>query len=252
MTTLKSEAFKKVSICTPTKDRSSFIPILAECIKNQSYPKHLIEWIIVDDSKQPIKPLIDSLRLELKVNYKYLSKATPIGNKRNICNELATGDIIINMDDDDFYPVERISHAVKTLSSSSCAIAGCSLLPLLYIQESSLWMAGPFWENHAIANTFAYKRELLEFTKYDDNDMQSEERAFLKDYQIKLQQLDPFQTIISIAHSSNTINKYQLRGQAECKNSVQSPYKQLHNLSKNQQEIIEEIAHVYKQAMAKI
>ena len=82
--------------------------------------------------------------------------------------------------------------------------------------------------------------------------MQSEERAFLKDYQIKLQQLDPFQTIISIAHSSNTINKYQLRGQAECKNSVQSPYKQLHNLSKNQQEIIEEIAHVYKQAMAKI
>ena len=239
----------KVSICTPTKNRQKFIPILAECIKNQSYPKHLLEWVIVDDSLNPIKEIIDSLNLDITVKYHYSSSELTIGHKRNLCHKLSSGDIIINMDDDDFYPVERISHAVKALSATDCLIAGCSLLPILYVEEKSLWMSGPFGENHAIANTFAFKRQLLEVTSYNDGDSYAEEKYFLKDYQIKLQQLDPFQTIICIAHSKNTIDKYALREQAYGLSPLASPYKQLRNLSGEQRGIIEEIGLIYGKAM---
>ena len=240
----------KVSICTPTKNRQPFIPILAECIKNQSYPKSLIEWVIVDDSDEPAKEMIDSLGLDIEIKYHYSKSPLTIGKKRNLSNEIATGDIMINMDDDDFYPIERISHAVDTLNRSECLIAGCSLIPLLYIDEVSLWLVGPFGQNHATANTFAYKKELLDLTSYRNEDTYAEEKHFLKNYQLKMEQLEAFKTLICIAHNQNTVNKYELRSRQSLTNQPNSAYKKLQKLTQGQQEIIEEISTVYSEAVS--
>ena len=238
----------KVSICTPTKNRRSFIPILAECIKNQTYPKPLIEWVIVDDSHKPIQNLVDSLGLDIKIKYHFSQSPLTIGEKRNLSHHMSTGDIIINMDDDDFYPIERISHAVQKLSASECLIAGTSLVPLLYIDEKSLWLVGPFGEHHATANTFAFKRELLELTSYRNQDTYAEEKHFLKNYQLKMVQLEPFKTVICIAHNQNTVNKHELRRQQVESNPLKSAYQKLDKLTQGQQEIIEEISSVYSKA----
>ena len=46
-----------VSICTPTFNRREFIPQLIQCVKNQTYPKQLIEWIVVDDGEDSVEEL---------------------------------------------------------------------------------------------------------------------------------------------------------------------------------------------------
>jgi hypothetical protein len=51
--------------------------------------------------------------------------------------------------------------------------------------------------NHSTAGTFAFKRELLDITKYDDVVAVAEEKAFLKDYTIPFIQLDPNYLVVS-------------------------------------------------------
>ena len=235
----------KVSICTPTKNRAAALPILAECIKNQSYPKDLIEWIIVDDSDSPVESLLNSLNPEVEIKYQFFENSLPIGRKRNISSEMSSGDIIVNFDDDDFYPVDRISHAVEALQNSDFYVAGCSIIPMLFIKERSLWISKSFGDNHAIANTFAFKKKLLELTKYNDSDCFAEEKFFLKNYNLNLLQLDPFKTVISIAHSSNTVDKYKIVSQAEGVPIRFAPYKEISDLTTSQREIIDELADVY-------
>jgi len=43
-----------VSVCTPTFNRRSFIPMLIKCFNHQTYPKDRIEWIILDDGTDKI------------------------------------------------------------------------------------------------------------------------------------------------------------------------------------------------------
>ena len=63
---------------------------------------------------------------------------------------------------------------------------------------------------HATAGTFAFKRELLKLTRYDDNAELAEEKKFLKDYTVPLIQLDPMKAILVFAHQYNTFDKRRL------------------------------------------
>jgi glycosyltransferase involved in cell wall biosynthesis len=46
----------------------------------------------------------------------------PLGQKRNIMHSHARGDIIVYMDDDDYYPPERVEHAVDMLTKNPQAL----------------------------------------------------------------------------------------------------------------------------------
>ena len=109
------EKLPKVSICTPTYNRRPFISNLIKCVENQTYPKELIEWIIVDDGTDKIEDLIENI---IYVIYIRCKEKLPLGKKRNMLHAETSGDIIINMDDDDFYPPCRIEHAVSSLINS--------------------------------------------------------------------------------------------------------------------------------------
>jgi hypothetical protein len=69
---------------------------------------------------------------------------------------------------------------------------------------------GPYGPNHATAGTFAFRRELLKITKYEDNAAIAEERAFLKDYTIPFVQLDPLKSILVFSHEHNTFDKRKM------------------------------------------
>ncbi len=199
-----------VSICTITFNRYKFLNILKAHIINQTYPKKLVEWIIIDDSTDETDlNIIKDSRLNIK--YFKLKEKTKIGKKRNIANKKAKGDIIIIMDDDDFYPVNRVAYIVDKLINSRKLISGSTCMPILYLEEKELWMVGPYGNNHATAATFAFKRKLLNITKFNDDSNGEEEKEFLKGYTIPMLQIDPFSSIICIAHKSNTYEKYQLR-----------------------------------------
>ena len=63
---------------------------------------------------------------------------------------------------------------------------------------------------HATAGTFAFKRELLKLTSYDDNAEIAEEKHFLKNYTVPLIQLNPMKAILVFAHQHNTFDKRRL------------------------------------------
>ncbi len=205
-----SERKPLVSICTITFNRHEFLTVLKKHIDNQDYPITNIEWVIVDDSDFSIKKTILNDN-NLKIKYIYLSERKPIGFKRNIANRKSSGEIIVYMDDDDYYPPNRVSHAVGELSNSRKLIAGCTQLPIFYLFEKELWISGPFNKNHGTANTFAFKKQLLSKTSFLDESQSSEESYFTKGFTIPMIQLDPFKSIFCLAHNSNTISKKNMR-----------------------------------------
>jgi len=199
-----------VSICTPTFNRRPFIPFMIQCFQHQTYPKERIEWIIVDDGTDKIEDLVKDIK-EVKY-YKYDEKML-LGKKRNTMHDKCSGDIIVYMDDDDYYPPTRISHAVETLMKNPYALcAGSSTMHIYFKHIQKMYQFGPYAEKHATAATFAFRKELLKITRYDDTAALAEERNFLKEYTVPFVQLDSIQTILVFSHIHNSFDKKTLLG----------------------------------------
>ena len=195
-----------VSVCTPTFNRRPFIPFLIECFQKQDYPKERMEWIIVDDGDDKIEDLVKDIP-EVKY-YRYENKLG-LGKKRNIMNDKCIGDIIVYMDDDDYYPNTRVSHAVETLENNSLYdVVGCDNICVYFGKpEEKTYKIGPYKPFHATAATFAFRKCFLEDHKFDDNRLFGEESSFLNNFTVPLLQLEGDKTIIVFSHSLNTIDK---------------------------------------------
>ena len=206
--------YPKVSVCTPTFNRRPFIPYLIKCFQHQTYPKEKIEWIIVDDGTDKVEdlflPLIQKYDPDQKYTVKYFSYDTKmtLGKKRNLAHDKCSGDIIIYMDDDDYYPPERISHAVEKLQNNPNALcAGSSIMYIYFKHITQMYKFGPYGPNHSTAATFAFRKELLKETVYDNDACLAEEKKFLKNYTIPFVQLDPMKSILVFSHNHNSFDK---------------------------------------------
>lgn len=205
----KTKKYPFVSICTPTYNRRPFIPILIQCFQNQTYPKDRMEWIIVDDGTDNIEQLIIDSNIP-QIKYYRLEEKLALGEKRNFMHKKAKGSYIVYMDDDDYYPPERVMHAVSKLQAHPEAkIAGSSEMYIYFNKCDKMMKFGPYGKNHATAATFAFRKSLLQETHYNDLACLAEERMFLKNYSIPMVQLNPLKTILVFAHEHNSVNKYE-------------------------------------------
>ena len=206
---LKSE-LPFVSICTPTFNRRPFIRNLIKCVDNQTYPKERMEWIIVDDGTDAIEDMVSDHPL---VSYFKFDKKMSLGRKRNIMHKKTRGSIIVYMDDDDYYPPERVSHAVEMLTNNPSALCAGSSEMYIYFKDLNLNQMvqfGPYGPNHATAGTFAFRKELLNDHQYNNDACLAEEREFLKGYTVPFIQLDSMKTILVFSHRHNTFDKRTL------------------------------------------
>jgi glycosyltransferase involved in cell wall biosynthesis len=197
-----------VSICTPTFNRRPFIPYIIKCIESQTYSKKRIEWVIIDDGTDKIEDLVSHLPY---VKYSYYPEKMTLGKKRNLAHAKSKGSIIVYMDDDDYYPPERISHAVEKLQNNPSALcAGASMMHIFFKHVNQMYSFGPYGPNHSTAATFAFKRELLSLTSYEETASLAEEKHFLKNYTIPFVQLDSLKTILVFSHIHNSLDKKTL------------------------------------------
>tara|TARA_B100000902_G_scaffold48953_1_gene55895 strand:+ start:1908 stop:3203 length:1296 start_codon:yes stop_codon:yes gene_type:complete len=197
-----------VSICTPTFNRRPFIPYMIKCFEQQDYPKDRMEWIIIDDGTDKIEDLVSNVP---QVRYFKYDEKMVLGKKRNLMHSKAKGDIFVYMDDDDYYPPDRVSHAVDTLLANPSALcAGSSSIYVFFKHIEEMYQFGPYGPNHATAGTFAFKKELLLQTSYSETAALAEEKEFLKNYTIPFVQLDPMKTIVVFSHEHNTFDKRNL------------------------------------------
>jgi glycosyltransferase involved in cell wall biosynthesis len=207
----KTKRLPKVSICTPTFNRRPFFKGIIKSVMMQDYPKELIEWVIIDDGTDPIEDLVKDIPF---VKYFRVTNKLRLGQKRNYMHDMCSfkedDTILVYMDDDDYYPTDRVSHAVDKLTHSSALCAGSSEIYIWFNTLNKMYRFGPYGPNHSTAGTFAFKRALLKQTRYEDDALLAEEKHFLKNYTIPFVQLNPIKTILVFSHEQNTFDKRRL------------------------------------------
>lgn len=197
-----------VSVCTPTFNRRPFIPYIIKIFQQQTYPKDRMEWVVVDDGTDCVQDLFKDIP---QVKYIRKEEKMTLGTKRNLMHDHAKGDILVYMDDDDYYPPDRVEHAVDMLTKHPEAMAsGSSKIYIYFKHNQTMYTFGPYAPNHATAGTFAFRRDLLKTSRYDDNASIAEEKEFLKNYTVPFVQLDPRKTILVFSHEHNTFDKRRL------------------------------------------
>jgi hypothetical protein len=228
-----------VSVCTATYNRRPFILNLIEIYMKQTYPKDKMEWIIIDDGEDKVKDIFDKYQEETNKSIKnllYLSldEKITIGKKRNLLNRLSNGEIIIYMDDDDYYYEDRILYSVKSLINSNYNIAGCSELYCYNYKDNSIYKFGPYHENHCTAATMCFKKKILNDCCYDETKEYAEESSFLNNYSLPILQLDTLKCIMVINHNNNTCKRDYFIDNCDKLKNIQKINKNLNDYIKNE------------------
>uniref|UniRef100_A0A6C0DAE8 Glycosyltransferase 2-like domain-containing protein n=1 Tax=viral metagenome TaxID=1070528 RepID=A0A6C0DAE8_9ZZZZ len=220
MNNKKSKIIKKkssVSLITINQlVRKDCLLNLYELIKLQTYD-NIIEWIIVEGSKTKEDGDENKLNIEelmkettsFKIIYvEYSGKK--LSDLRNLGNTKCSGDIIVCMDDDDYYPPERVSSAVESLEKSSALIAGCSDIYLYEYFLGKFYKFKGFHDKHSTNNCMAYKKEYLKNHTYEPNLDMAEEKSFTNNFTEPMVQLLSKKCIIVSSHNFNTFNKREI------------------------------------------
>lgn len=215
-----SNNLPSVSIITITQlKRFECIKILFDLIKAQTY-SNIIEWVIVEGSKlsleaienknnitEFIKIIETQSNIKFKINYIEKDKDVKLGELRNIGNRKCQGEITVCMDDDDYYPPDRVEHAVNKLSNSPYDIAGCSQHLMYDYDLNILVQMKSFGKYHSINSCMAWKKKYIETNSHESEKEFGEEQSFTKNFTNPMVQLDPFSTVILSSHSANTYSK---------------------------------------------
>ena len=202
-----------VSLVTPTYNRRRFIPSLIRSMEQQTYPKDRMEWIIYDDGQEPVGDLFEQAKTTLpNIRYVYSEEKLSLGEKRNKLNELARGEILIAIDDDDFYFPERVMTAVMALKNRpSVDLAGSSEVYMYFTDTQEIYKIGPYFKKHATNGTMVWRKRYALSRQYDEAVAFAEEKSFLEGYKNDLVQLDPMKVMLVMCHSDNTFDKTTLR-----------------------------------------
>jgi glycosyltransferase involved in cell wall biosynthesis len=101
--------------------------------------------------------------------------------KRNICVQFASSDIIVHMDDDDYYPPDSLITRVNALKNNDCV--GCSTIASFHINKMISLIYQPNNVTTAAKRiscaTLAYKKSFWEKQKFNNQDIINESYNFL-------------------------------------------------------------------------
>jgi len=119
---------------------------------------------------------------------------------------MARGDLLINIDDDDYYPPDKVMYTVQEMQKNpDYMISGSSFVYMYY--KKKIYSIGPYGNNHATAGTFAYYKNY--YYSYQPVS-KGEERQFLDNYKVPILQLDTKKVILIMRHESNTANTFSI------------------------------------------
>lgn len=208
-----------VSVVTPTWQRAAFLPYLLYMFRYQDYPAERRELIILDDSPTSSLALVNALTRNQperdNIRYIHHPGRLTLGKKRNMLNALAKGEYIVCMDDDDFYPADKLSYTIEMMQRHGALISGSDQIPVWYSHIDRVFKTRRFGKQHILNGTFCYHRNYLKKHRYDDECQLGEEQAFTNNFTVRPLQLPGERTILCISHSDNTFDKDFVLGSCE-------------------------------------
>jgi GR25 family glycosyltransferase involved in LPS biosynthesis len=157
------------------------------------------------DEKQITKKILTMIP---KIHhYGFYKGRLPIGMKRNILAQMAKNEIIVHMDDDDYYPPESLKYRVMQLMNNGKNCLFCTTIPSFNIKTMvSMINVPPFdlpFEKRVSEATMIYKKSFWREKKYDNLCIGSEAEEFLRSRKEETGELDWKRTIVSLLHSKN-------------------------------------------------
>ena len=174
---LSDSDLPSVSIITPTFNRPEFFKLAILNFNSFDYPRDKIEWIIVDDSdNDETEKQLPPVESRGKYNINYIrpsvqaDKLMSIGEKRNLAIRNSKNDIIVCMDDDDYYYPEYLKNRVTSLVSCNknkntlctvCTHLGTfeftRIISMIYSPKS-----GELFKEQIAPNTLVFYREFFD------------------------------------------------------------------------------------------
>jgi hypothetical protein len=115
------------------------------------------------------------------------------------------------MDDDDYYPPQRISHVADRFKAQpKYMIAGCSNIFIQDYNTMQFYQCKGFHTNHSTNSALAWRKEYLTTHKHDETREFGEEHSFTNGFTEPMIALNPKLTVILSSHSANTFDKRDL------------------------------------------
>tara|TARA_Y100000591_G_C21848366_1_gene710047 strand:- start:2477 stop:4153 length:1677 start_codon:yes stop_codon:yes gene_type:complete len=213
---LDKEKLPKVTLITLTRNRKHLFKLAVYNYKTSTYPKDKLEWLIYDTSNDEEK-VEDFLppkeeREKLNISYYHDNSLKSIGESRNKSCELAKNEIIVFMDDDDYYFPESVVTRVNSLVNSGKQIIGVRILASLsitkvisYINTSGIYSS--IRTSISPATLCFYKSILSENVRFTHENINECEDIF-KNIDLGLfKEISWENVIVALAHKNNITNR---------------------------------------------
>lgn len=205
---ISDEELPNISIITPTRNRRFIFELTVYQFQNFMYPREKIEWVILDNGSDKIRDLLPA---DHRIKYLTLpgDKRYSIADLRNHCIENCSHDIIVYMDDDDYYPVESVYARVKALlkyKKVGVGCVGCTSIGAYNLIDciSNFVSNGDSYLSEA---TICHTKQFWLERKFNRNDNGAEYMNFIKNRQDKIRHI-PFQFVcLALNHHANSTQR---------------------------------------------
>lgn len=195
-----------ITILTPTANRRHLFSLPIRNFLNFNYPKEKLNWIILDNGEKGIQDIVPRNK---KIIYEYINpniKKLNISQMRNRLVEMSNTDIVMFMDDDDYYPPESIIARTKCLlkyKKKGINCVGCRDFASYDLINGICALCSNGADYLCESSLTFYKNFWLE-RKFNENNKTNEARYFLEGRQHQIRSI-PFQYItLAFTHNSNT------------------------------------------------
>jgi len=199
---LEDKNYPMVSIITPTQGRTWALMSLAmRNFYSFDYPKEKMEWIIIDsDPSEPINFPKDE-----RIKYHLVSGNIPLWQRRNMGVEQSKGDIIVHMDDDDYYFESSLKTKVKLLlkyhKEEGIECIGCTELGIYHLLDNYSYMSDTKYISEA---SMAYTKNFWIQKPYQHRNLEMGEGfAFVENREHQVMTMPYYFNFIALTHGHN-------------------------------------------------
>jgi len=205
-----------ISVLTVTYNRRNFIDLAFVNILTTDYPRDKIQWVIVDDSDDPNKMILDKIKKfedrapGCEITYVPMTKKRAVGYKRNKAVAAAKHSICLHMDDDDVYPETSFRRRVAwLLNDPNTDVVGCTMIAMYDLRQGISAVNVPPWvleqRQRVSEASFCFYTEYAK--KHPFPDVGSCEGEHFVPSCKTFVEIPPQQILVALNHGTNTSSR---------------------------------------------
>ena len=220
----EKEEWPKISILTPLYNRNKWLPLMICNLEQFDYPKHLIEWCILDskDGDEDVRLLENQKIIDLcqkrlgriKLNYKYVPKKMTIAEKRTyLAKKMMTNKWFANMDSDDIYFPQYLKYSIQNLKVAKKGLSSSNQMLFLfphYDYKICAIQCQAVRQCHE-ACMVGTKHYLRSMNYFDKKAEKGEGASVIDGNENGVLNLDIQHLMICVCHNNNTCSKEQFK-----------------------------------------